>query len=252
MVKTLDYLKTLWITGYKPTQSDYVDLFDTLSNLALILQTNGSTGNNLMISSDTFSALSIQDSIAQLQYLTDHIISTVAANYDSSLNSYFVDGNGGQVKITDLLNWIAHSVLIKIDGPQINFAAQAGNGDNSLNIDNDGNMFIEKKCLRYKASVSQSGIAAPTVDKIFENTIGEIVWTYSGVGIYIGTLVGAFPDPSKVPLTQGFCSVGSNAGAYLCGCNDSDTVQIDTLDFITSNQLDGLLSSTLITIEIYQ
>jgi uncharacterized protein (TIGR02145 family) len=30
MIKTIEYLKELWITGYIPTQADYVDLFDTL------------------------------------------------------------------------------------------------------------------------------------------------------------------------------------------------------------------------------
>jgi len=45
----------------------------------------------------------------------------------------------------------------------------------------------------YTALMSQSGTNAPTVN-ILENTIGNIVWTYSATGSYQGTLVGAFPS----------------------------------------------------------
>lgn len=46
----------------------------------------------------------------------------------------------------------------------------------------------------YTALMSQSGTNAPTVN-ILENTLGgDIVWTYSGVGSYQGTLTGAFPS----------------------------------------------------------
>lgn len=34
-------LKAKWITGYKPTQADYVDLFDTLTNLNTIIGASG-------------------------------------------------------------------------------------------------------------------------------------------------------------------------------------------------------------------
>ena len=43
----------------------------------------------------------------------------------------------------------------------------------------------------YTALLSQSGTAAP-VAIILENTIGDIVWTRTGVGQYKGTLSGAF------------------------------------------------------------
>lgn len=45
----------------------------------------------------------------------------------------------------------------------------------------------------YKANLTQTGVAAPEVT-IIDNTLGSaIVWTYSDVGIYKGTLAGAFP-----------------------------------------------------------
>jgi hypothetical protein len=46
--------------------------------------------------------------------------------------------------------------------------------------------------LVYKADLSQSGTDAPVVEAEFINTIGAIVWTRTGVGVYRGTLAGAF------------------------------------------------------------
>lgn len=43
----------------------------------------------------------------------------------------------------------------------------------------------------YRALMTQSGTSAPTAS-IMENTIGDIVWTYSSTGNYYGTLTGAF------------------------------------------------------------
>jgi len=44
---------------------------------------------------------------------------------------------------------------------------------------------------KYIALISQSSTSAPTVIEI-ENTIGPIIWTRASVGIYLGTLAGAF------------------------------------------------------------
>lgn len=45
----------------------------------------------------------------------------------------------------------------------------------------------------YTALITQSGGGDPTVE-ILENTIGNIVWIYSGVGLYKGVLIGRFTD----------------------------------------------------------
>jgi hypothetical protein len=47
-VKLLSQLKSLWITGYKPSQSDYSDLFDST-----LLQTVQSTGGAVEFIQDT-------------------------------------------------------------------------------------------------------------------------------------------------------------------------------------------------------
>jgi hypothetical protein len=47
--------------------------------------------------------------------------------------------------------------------------------------------------LLYVARISQSGVADPVVTVLF-NTIGEIAWSYGGVGVYYALLEGAFVD----------------------------------------------------------
>lgn len=46
----------------------------------------------------------------------------------------------------------------------------------------------------YKAVMIQAFANPPIAGAIFENTIGNIVWSYVGVGEYEGTLAGAFPE----------------------------------------------------------
>jgi hypothetical protein len=56
--------------------------------------------------------------------------------------------------------------------------------------------FAKRPYKVYTALLTQSGTDAPTAI-ILENSIGNIVWTYSSAGLYIATLVGAFPDANK-------------------------------------------------------
>jgi len=67
---------------------------------------------------------------------------------------------------------------------------------------------------QYAILISQTGTADPTVDEQ-NNSLGAIVWTRQGVGLYAGTLTGAFTEPMLL----------------LCGTNntnDPDTVVILT------------------------
>lgn len=52
--------------------------------------------------------------------------------------------------------------------------------------------------LVYTARITQSGTSNPSATVIGDNTIGDIVWTRSDVGRYIGTLTGAFPSGRTV------------------------------------------------------
>lgn len=97
----------------------------------------------------------------------------------------------------------------------------------------------------YRALMTQTGTAAPVVT-VLENSIGTIVWTRSGVGVYVGTLTGAFTvgktsvivsDPS--PLV-GSISAGSTANA----------VTVSTFN-TTPAAADAILSGQVIEIRVY-
>lgn len=97
---------------------------------------------------------------------------------------------------------------------------------------------------KYIALMSEAGTAAPTADTVLLNTIGAIVWTRTGVGVYVGTLAGAFLS-GKVPQMVGIIS---NAGVnwQLKRLTDN-TVELKTLDGIGGAAADVLLSNTLVS-----
>jgi hypothetical protein len=98
---------------------------------------------------------------------------------------------------------------------------------------------------KYIATISQAGILDPVVT-ILENTLGDIVWTRSGVGDYLGTLVGAFPNQDKTYLIIGQSQNDKFSLNYL----GTDDVTIATLDNAGLNQ-DALLNYTTIEIRVY-
>jgi hypothetical protein len=100
---------------------------------------------------------------------------------------------------------------------------------------------------KYIANISQTGILDPTVT-VLENTIGDIVWTRLGVGYYLGTLIGAFPNISKT-----YCVINQTGGAYgiaYFDVNGIDEVIIRWADF-TGTPLDGVLNNNTIEIRTY-
>ena len=93
---------------------------------------------------------------------------------------------------------------------------------------------------KYVANINQSGTAAPSA-LIFENTIGNIVWTRTAVGQYQGALAGAFPVTSKVWLAKpqatgsglryNLTFAGTAPGfVYLYQYADDNTTLIDNID----------------------
>jgi len=75
----------------------------------------------------------------------------------------------------------------------------------------------------YTALITQSGGSAPTITTQLENTLGNIVWTRSSDGVYVGTLAGAFST------TKTFVSFTNNNLCFLAMyANDENTVRIAT------------------------
>jgi len=98
----------------------------------------------------------------------------------------------------------------------------------------------------YKALISQTGTDAPTVS-ILENTLGPIVWSYSAVGDYLGTLTGAFVNASKVAPSLGLNQLGEFD--YSIGVANDNNIQIETTDGGFSS--DDVLGNALVIIEVY-
>ena len=87
---------------------------------------------------------------------------------------------------------------------------------------------------------------------VLENTLGQdIVWTYDGVGVYIGTAVGLFPiaNEAKIPVN---CSQTANSalGFTVAYRNNNDTVYVETYNtsFAAANDI---LSNSMVEIRIY-
>jgi len=86
----------------------------------------------------------------------------------------------------------------------------------------------------YVATMTQSGVNNPPVPTVLRNTIGgDIVWTYSSAGDYIGTLTGAF--------TVG--KVWTNFSPMHVVALDSYAVKLLTVDTISLQS--GLLADAL-------
>ena len=64
----------------------------------------------------------------------------------------------------------------------------------------------------YTAILSQNGTGAPSAN-ILENTIGNIVWSYSSAGSYLATLAGAFTSQKTFFYVSS--QAGYNAGGQL-------------------------------------
>jgi hypothetical protein len=102
---------------------------------------------------------------------------------------------------------------------------------------------------KYIALITQSSTSAPTVIEL-ENTIGPIVWTRSAVGIYFGTLTGAFTS-NKTYIT--LSNVERNS-IVLSNRRDDDTIQISTtnLQNPSASYHDSHLNNNTLEIRVYE
>jgi hypothetical protein len=99
---------------------------------------------------------------------------------------------------------------------------------------------------KYIATISQAGIADPTVT-VLENTIGDIVWTRIAVGRYHGTLSGAFPDQDRLYLYLSNSQQNNYVSIFRVSAN---IIEIITYDFTNTGQ-DNMLDYNTIEIRTY-
>lgn len=116
----------------------------------------------------------------------------------------------------------------------------------------------------YKALLSQSGTAAPTIESNgsgantpLENTIGSIVWTRGDEGYYVGTLAGAFPQDKTFFSIQKQGLLATNTltkSEEVIRWSDVDSIIIITTDGTggaLSGSTDSILNFHSVLIEVY-
>jgi len=101
----------------------------------------------------------------------------------------------------------------------------------------------------WRGLLSQTGTDAPTAI-VLENSLGgDIVWTYSSTGIYLGTLVGAFP--ANKTFTIGSASHDGSNLSFSVPRRASDNI-VGVVSVTSSNVLtDSLLLANELQILVY-
>ena len=98
----------------------------------------------------------------------------------------------------------------------------------------------------YTALLIQEGTNAPTVT-ILENTLGDIVWSYFGVGSYRGTLIGAFiTDKTFNTITP-----RTTDGTFVIQRRDSNEIEIQTAINTGDVPTNELLYYTEVEVRVY-
>lgn len=101
----------------------------------------------------------------------------------------------------------------------------------------------------YRVDMSQSGTSDPVVNFEYENWVGNIVWTQSSNGVYIGTLTGAF---AGYVANSSRCFYGGAYYPYFYHISkiDDDSIQMITTDQVFT-RLDDILNNTFVEILVY-
>jgi len=106
---------------------------------------------------------------------------------------------------------------------------------------------VAPKYKIYSAIISQTGITDPTVI-VLENTIGNIVWTRTSTGVYIGTLLGQFPATKTMAFIARSADGPFDRFANISR-NSNDTIMIGTNS--TGTTFDNVLVNTSLEIRVY-
>ncbi|MFA6524595.1 MAG: hypothetical protein WC264_03815 [Candidatus Paceibacterota bacterium] len=139
----------------------------------------------------------------------------------------------------------------------INTGDQVGDGSTITGAGTEGDPFVattggSASYLVYTALLTQSGTSDPTAT-VLENTIGNIVWSYGGVGQYIGTLAGAFVNNKtfiliQIPTWGGDPS--DTRARVIATRTGNNTIQVTTANE-TNTLGNDALSQTSIEIRVY-
>ncbi|MES2287229.1 MAG: hypothetical protein V4547_16175 [Bacteroidota bacterium] len=249
MQKTLAELQAIWVTGYTPTQADYSNLFESYENLK---------DDNLLIGyaqinsgffppdpidaiplTKKFTFINGSDGIASGLKLPPALKGRQFYFYSTQAdgNTFYCDGTDVLVSTGNPTSFVTNkSVYVQ--------GTCATHGGWIIAVTTADQLLSSPKI--YKATLTQSGTDAPVATELV-NTLGNIVWTRDSIGYYIGTLIGAFPNPIKIGVN---CALGQSAGSKIAYVNDADTINLQVLTPLGA-YADDLLVNNLLDIEIY-
>jgi hypothetical protein len=100
----------------------------------------------------------------------------------------------------------------------------------------------------YTALLTQTGTTAP-VATVLENTIGDIVWSYDSVGVYLVTSIGNFTENKTIIFMNGNNSIAY--GIYPSINSIGNDITIETASISPLVYSDGILYNTPIEIRVY-
>ena len=163
-------------------------------------------------------------------------------------------GNGNVDNITNLATFRNDAFIVRkngiVEAPSMAIADITAGVARTLATKEYVTTAINKTYKEYVAVLTQTGVNAPTMTggAPFVNELGgTIVWSYSGVGIYAGTLTGAFTVGKTVIFINGFMSSTNNLMRAFS--NSVNSVNINT--FSSGVGADSILNNAGITIRVY-
>lgn len=207
---------------------------------------NNSDYNGQLVMTDTDANYFYQkDSVfrAELAYLTEKIILRYVDLSVNKENKIIIDTNG---------------VKIESNGYGYSYTFPKSDGLEGQTLVNDGLGKISWQNLdsllpyrKYVALLTQTDNLAP-VATVLENTLGNIIWTRAGVGQYIGTLTGAFPDIKTFFYCTPHWDGGSNLIISVGSETSPNSIRMRVYDTDVEALTDDGLFNTSLEIKVYK
>lgn len=100
--------------------------------------------------------------------------------------------------------------------------------------------------LKYRFKITQSGTDAPVVVAQINDLGGTVVWTYTNVGIFTGTLAGAFLADTVIAVSGTIDNVNDRVFTLRRGTDNTIVLQTTEADVLTN----ALLTGEIIELEV--
>lgn len=187
-----------------------------------------------------FTGNTISECISDIYVTNIHSCSPLQINPNNEGNVYFGSTNSVSIEVTN------GDIITNggITAATINGGTFYGDGSNLTGISSPYKV--------YAALLSQTGVLDPSVT-LLENTLGSVVWSRVGSGIYQATLTTGFTLNKTVILlgnkNNTLSSASMSPSDVFSVINSVDQVTIVTTD--ASNFTDDILLNTFVEIRVY-